>query len=220
MKVKAMIKENNRLREQMTPANRSFYEDMILAMRASSVEAVRAEELLLEAAELLLKGQAKGQTARQIFGEHPGDYFREVMDSSPQRPQRSRLANSLMISVAALTIMFAVMGVGGLLMQWSGGPAEIFGQLSIFTIIVVAFGSVVLIELIMKWMASLAEEDRPKQKGFDIRGLGIYIAVAVAAIFAGMFLDNLFPVIRIVPWVSLVLALAGGLGLKLLFFRS
>lgn len=84
MKVKAMIKQNNRLREQMTPANRSYYEDMILAMRASSVEAVRAEKLLLEAAELLLKGQAKGKTARQIFGEHPADYFREVMDSSPR----------------------------------------------------------------------------------------------------------------------------------------
>lgn len=220
MKVKAMIMQNNRLREQMTPANRSYYEDMILAMRASSVEAVRAEELLLEAAELLLKGQAQGKTARQIFGEHPGDYFREVMDSSPLRTPRSRLASSLMISMAALTIMFGVMGGAGLLMQWSGGPAEIFGQLSIFTIIVVAVGSVVLIELIMKWMASLAEEDRPKQRGFDIRGLGIYIGVAVAAIFAGIYLDNLFPVIRISPWVSLVLALAGGLGLKLLFFRS
>ncbi|MFC6653444.1 hypothetical protein [Paenibacillus rhizoplanae] len=69
MKVKAMIKQNNLLREQMTPSNRSYFEDMILAMRASSVDAVRAEELLLEAAELLLKGQAKGKHAKQVWRE-------------------------------------------------------------------------------------------------------------------------------------------------------
>lgn len=57
---------------------------MILAMRASSVDSVRAEELLLEAAELLLKGQAKGRNAKQIFGENPGDYFKDVMNSSPR----------------------------------------------------------------------------------------------------------------------------------------
>lgn len=59
MKVKDMIKENNALREQMTPFNRSYFEDMILTMRASRVEALRAEELLLDAAKLLLKEQKR-----------------------------------------------------------------------------------------------------------------------------------------------------------------
>jgi uncharacterized membrane-anchored protein len=220
MKVKAMIKQNNLLREQMTPFNRSYYEDMILAMRASNVDAVRAEELLLEAADLLLKGQAKGRNAEQIFGENPGDYFKDVMDSVPSRAPRSRLKNSLMISWSALTILFGAMGIAGLIMQWSGGPEEIFGQLSIFTLVIVGAGSVVLVELLMKWMASLAEDDSPKPKTFDIKGLGLYIGIAVIAVFAGIFLDNLFPVIRISPWVSLALAAAGGLGLKVIFFRS
>ncbi|QUL55622.1 DUF1129 family protein [Paenibacillus tritici] len=220
MKVKAMIKQNNLLREQMTPFNRSYYEDMILAMRASNVDAVRAEELLLEAADLLLKGQAKGRNAKQIFGENPGDYFKDVMDSVPSRAPRSRLKNSLMISWSALTILFGAMGLAGLIMQWSGGPEEIFGQLSIFTLVIVGAGSVVLVELLMKWMASLAEDDSPKPKTFDIKGLGLYIGIAVIAVFAGIFLDNLFPVIRISPWVSLALAAAGGLGLKVIFFRS
>ncbi|NQX49732.1 DUF1129 family protein [Paenibacillus tritici] len=215
-----MIKQNNLLREQMTPFNRSYYEDMILAMRASNVDAVRAEELLLEAADLLLKGQAKGRNAKQIFGENPGDYFKDVMDSVPSRAPRSRLKNSLMISWSALTILFGAMGIAGLIMQWSGGPEEIFGQLSIFTLVIVGAGSVVLVELLMKWMASLAEDDSPKPKTFDIKGLGLYIGIAVIAVFAGIFLDNLFPVIRISPWVSLALAAAGGLGLKVIFFRS
>jgi uncharacterized membrane-anchored protein len=220
MKVKAMIKQNNMLREQMTPFNRSFYEDMLLALRASSVERVRAEELLLEAAELLLKGQRQGKNAKQIFGENPEDYFREIMTSVPSRPARSKLNNSLMISLSALTLLFGVMGIAGIVMQWIGGPEEVFGQISIFTIIVVGAGSILLIEIVMKWLASLSENDSPKPKTFDIKGLGVYIAIAIVAIFAGIYLDNLFPVIRISPWVSLALAAGGGLGLKLIFFKS
>ncbi|WP_405106909.1 DUF1129 family protein [Paenibacillus sp. FSL K6-1217] len=220
MKVKAMIKQNNLLREQMTPSNRSYFEDMILAMRASSVDAVRAEELLLEAAVLLLKGQAKGKNAKQIFGGMPGDYFKAVMESAPPRTPRSRLKNSLMISWAALTLLFGTMGIAGLITQWIGGPQQVFSQLSLFTLVAVGAGSVPLVELIMKWMTSLSEDDSPKPKTFDIKGLGIYIGIAVIAVFAGMFLDNLFPVIPVSPWVSLALAAAGGLGLKFIFFPS
>lgn len=67
MKVKDMIKENNALREQMTPFNRSYFEDMILTMRASRVEALRAEELLLDAAKLLLKEQKKVKTLNRCL---------------------------------------------------------------------------------------------------------------------------------------------------------
>ncbi|WP_054943750.1 DUF1129 family protein [Paenibacillus ihuae] len=220
MKVKAMIKENNALREQMTPFNRSYFEDMILAMRASRVDPVRAEELLLEAAALLLQGQGKGRNAKQIFGEHPEDYFKDIMGSVPARPERSKLNYYLMIAWTALTLFFGVMAIAGLFMEWSGGSADMFGKVSVFTLIVVGLGSIVLMELLVRWMSSLSENDAPKAKTFDIKALGIYVLVAVVVIFAGIFLDNLFPVITVSPWVSLVIGLAGGLGLKLIFFKS
>ncbi|MBW4081938.1 DUF1129 family protein [Paenibacillus sp. S150] len=220
MKVKAMIKQNNVLREQMTPFNRSYYEDMLLALRASRVDPVRTEELLLEAAALLLEGQGKGKNARQIFGEHPEDYFREIASSAPERRPRSQLNYYLMIPCAALTGLFAVYAIAGLLLLWGTGEAGIFGQISIFTILFVGAGAIVLIEMIMKWMSALSEDDAPKPKAFDIRGLGIYVGVAVIAVFLGIFLESLFPVISLSPWVSLALAAAGGLGLKFIFFKS
>ncbi|KWX81642.1 hypothetical protein AMQ83_33710 [Paenibacillus riograndensis] len=220
MKVKAMIKQNNALREQMTPFNRSYYEDMLLGLRASKVDPVRTEELLLEAAALLLEGQAKGKNAKQIFGEHPEDYFKEIAGSAPARKVRSKLNYYLMIPWAALTGLFSVYAVAGLVLLWSTGDTEMFGQISIFTILVVGAGAIVLIEIIMKWLSSLSEDDAPKPKPFDIRGLGIYVGIAIIAVFLGIFLDNLFPVISLSPWVSLVLAVAGGLGLKFIFFKS
>ncbi|MEC0170702.1 DUF1129 family protein [Paenibacillus graminis] len=220
MKVKAMIKQNNVLREQMTPFNRSYYEDMLLGLRASKVDPVRTEELLLEAAALLLEGQGKGKNAKQIFGEHPGDYFKEIAGSAPAHRERSKLNYYLMIPWAALTGLFSVYAVAGLLLLWSTGEAGMFGQISIFTILAVGAGSIVLIEIIMKWLSSLSEDDAPKPKPFNIKGLGIYVGIAIIVVFLGIFLDNLFPVISLSPWVSLVVAVAGGLGLKFIFFKS
>ncbi|WP_150274776.1 DUF1129 family protein [Paenibacillus tepidiphilus] len=220
MKVKAMITKNNQLREQLTPFNRSYMEDMILSLRESRLDRVRTEELLLEATELMLKEQGKGRNAKQVFGEHPEDYFREAAAPAPPRRVRSKLSFNLMIPWAALSCMFAVLGIGGLLMEWSGSSSDMFGRVSVFSLIVVGAGSIVLIQLLLKWLASLSESDAPRAKGFDLKGLAMYIAIAVVVIFAGVFLDNLFPVITISPWVSLIIGLAGGAGLKLIFFRA
>lgn len=220
MKVKDMIKENNTLREQLTPFNRSYLEDMILAMRASRVDALRAEELLLDAAKLLLQEQRKGKNAKQVFGEHPEEYFKDVMESVPAAPPRSKLNYYLMIPWAALTCLFGVLGALGLLFQWSNGSAGIFNQVSLFTLLLVAVGSIVVIEVIMKWMASLSDHDSPQQKPFDLKGLGVYVGIAAIVVFAGMYLDTILPVITIKPWVSLVIFAVGAAGLKPLFFRK
>lgn len=220
MKVKDMIKENNKLREQMTPFNRSYFEDMILTLRASKVEALQAEVLLLDAAKLLLKEQRKGKNAKQVFGEHPNDYFKETIDSAPARPARSKWNHYLMISCAALTGLFGILGIGGLILQWTNGSPGMFGEISLFTLLAVGIGSIILIELIMKWMSSLSESDAPTAKPFDIKGLGLYIGLAVIAVFLGIFLDRLFPVIPLSPWVSVVLSILGGIGLKFVFLRK
>ncbi|WP_157794135.1 DUF1129 family protein [Paenibacillus donghaensis] len=220
MKVKDMIRENNRLREQLTPFNRSYFEDVIIGLRASRVEPQRTEELLLEAVQLLLREQGKGRNAKQVFGENPGDYFKEVIDSVPVLPARSRLNYYLMLPWAALTGLFGVLAAAGLLVQSIEGDAGVFGQISLFTLIAVAAGSIVLFQLMMKWMASLSDEEAPRFKRFDLKGLGIYILIAVIAVFAGIFLDSIFPVITLSPWVSLILFLIGTAGLKFLFFRK
>ncbi|MDT3427812.1 putative membrane-anchored protein [Paenibacillus forsythiae] len=220
MKVRDMIKENNRLREKMTPANRSFFEDMILALRASRVDAVRTEEMLLEAADKLLRAQAKGRTAKQIFGSDPEEYFREAIDSAPARPKRGKIQHYAMISWSALTLLLGLQGIAGMITVWSQGTAGTFGTISLFTIIAAAFGSIVFMELLMKWLASLSEDDAPRMSGFNIKALGIYIGAAVAVVFAGLFLRGLFPVFTLPPWISLLIFACGLIGLRLIFFRK
>lgn len=219
MKVKDMIKANNALREQMTPSNRSYLEDMIISMRASSVDPVRREELLLEAAQQLLQAQKKGKSAQQLFGSDPLAYFKEEMDNAPVRPERSRLNYYLMIPWTALTCLFGVMALFGLILQWSTGSPGIFGEISLFTILLIGFGSIAVIELIMKWMSSLSDNDSPAMGKFNVKALAIYIAAAVVVVYAGMYLGQLFPIIPLSPWVSLIVFITGLLGLKLIFMK-
>ncbi|WP_410513435.1 DUF1129 family protein [Paenibacillus sp. BR2-3] len=220
MKVKDMIKENNILREQMTPFNRSYMEDIIISMRASRVDSLRAEELLLEAAQQLLQAQKKGKNAKQIFGDDPAGYFKEVMENAPAPPVRSKLNYYLMIPWTALTCLFGLLAIAGLISQWSTGSPGMFGQISLFTLIAVGAGSIVLIELIMRWLSSLSDTDAPQIGKFEFKALGIYIGIAVVIVFAGLYLSRLFPLIPLSTGASLSIFCAGMLGLKFFFMKK
>ncbi|MFD1773585.1 DUF1129 family protein [Paenibacillus rhizophilus] len=220
MKVKDMIKENNRLREQMTPFNRSYMEDMIIALRASRINKLRTEELLLEAAHTMLKAQARGKNAKQVFGDKPEEYFKAIMDETPERPVFSRQKIVLMIPWVALTWLFGVLAAGGLLSLWITGTAGMFGQIGLFTLISVGLGSIIFVGLIMKWLGSLSEDDAPKAGKFDLKSLGTYVAVAVIIVTAGLLLGKWLPAFTLSPWVSLIVFAAGLIGQRLLFRRK
>lgn len=220
MKVKEMIQENNRLRERLTPDNRSYLEDMIIQLRESPVDPVKTEELLLQAAHDLLEAQERGMDARQLFGDDPLARFRDVINSVPPRPARSKTSQYIMISWIALTLLFGALGAAGLAAVWATGDPGVFGRISVFTLIVIGGGSIVLIELLMKWMAGAPEQDRPLPGKFNIKALGLYIGAAVAVIVAGLFLDRLLPVIPLSPWVAIGIFVAGSIGYMVFFRRK
>ncbi|GAE09666.1 hypothetical protein [Paenibacillus sp. JCM 10914] len=71
MNTKQMIKQNNKLQDEMTPSNLDYYQDMVVYIRSSAIQEAKGEELLLELAEHLLEAQAKGKTAQEVFGDDP-----------------------------------------------------------------------------------------------------------------------------------------------------
>ncbi|GIO33605.1 MULTISPECIES: hypothetical protein [Paenibacillus] len=72
MTTRELIKENNRLREQMTPANRDFYEDIVVYVRVSRAEQLRGEQRLLELAHEVAGGAAKGNFGIRAFWRRCG----------------------------------------------------------------------------------------------------------------------------------------------------
>ncbi|CAM3767102.1 MULTISPECIES: DUF1129 family protein [Paenibacillus] len=217
MNTKQMIKENNRLQDAMKPDNLSYYQDMVVYIRSSSVQESKGEELLLEIAQHLLDAQAKGKTAEEVFGSDPESYCKELVEQLPKMKGLNRLQYHLMIPWIALTWFFFVQALVGFITTWTGGPVERMTQVRISTLVLIAGGSYVLIHALMRWMKNDTFQPDEARRKINVRSMGIYMAITVLILIAGVWLGRLLPVLTIAPWISLVLFLVGIAGTKFLF---
>ncbi|KOP64937.1 hypothetical protein AMS62_06495 [Bacillus sp. FJAT-18019] len=217
MNIRQMIKENNRLQDAMTPDNLSYYQDMVVYIRSSAVQERQCEELLLEMARHLLDAQRKGKDAKDVFGKDLESYCKEQIERLPKRKGLSALQYHLMIPWIALTWFFFVQAIVGFVTMWAGGPVERMTQVRISTLILIAGGAYVLIHVLMRWMKSDAFKPEAAQRKISARNIGVYVAITVLILVAGVWLGRLLPVLVIAPWVSLFIFLIGLTGTKLLF---
>lgn len=220
MNIRQMIKENNRLQDAMTPDNLSYYQDMVVYIRSSSVQEQQSEELLLEMARRLLDAQDKGKDAKDVFGNDLESYCKEQIERLPKRKGLSGLQYHLMIPWIALTWFFFVQAVVGFVTMWAGGPVERMSQVRISTLILIAGGAYVLIHALMRWMKNDTFKPAEGERKISARNMGIYVAITVLILVAGVWIGRLLPVLIIAPWVSLSIFLIGLVGTKLLFSRK
>lgn len=218
MTTRQMIQENNRLREQMTPANRDFYEDILVYVRDSRVNRQQGEQRLLELAQEVLDAQQKGQSASKLLGGDAEAYARSVVESLPSVKPVEGAAYYVMIAWTALTILFlveAVIGFGAQLTGYSGSPLN---RISLLAIILVAAGSIVIVEVLMKSLAKPQQQENQKP-GINLKAIGVYLIVMVVVMVIGFSLRNMLPVFTVPPGLSLVLCIIGFLGLRFIFLR-
>lgn len=220
MKIKQMIRENNRMQEQMTPSNLKYYEDMVVYIRTSPVNEARGEELLLEMAQHLLDAQNKGKSAEEVFGNDPEAYCVELVENLPKLKGLSQLQLSLMIPWIALTWFFFAHALVGFVTMIANGNVEQMSQVRISTLILVAAGSYILIKLIMDMMNKDAFQPEESKRKINLRNMGIYIFIAIVIVVAGVWLSRFLPVLVIEPWMSLIIFVLGFIGSKVLFSRN
>lgn len=73
-----LIEQNNMLREQLTPENKSYYEDILVYMRTFGFfyEELETERHLMTILQDILEAQKNGETAEEYFGKNP----KEIVD--------------------------------------------------------------------------------------------------------------------------------------------
>ncbi|MDR9857328.1 DUF1129 family protein [Paenibacillus sp. VCA1] len=219
MTTRELIKENNRLREQMTPANRDFYEDIVVYVRVSRAEQLRGEQRLLELAHEVLEAQQKGISASELFGGDAEAFAQSVVETLPAARKLEGAAYYIMIAWTALTILFLAEAVIGFGAQLAGYGGESVNRISVLAIILVAAGAIVLTEIFMKSLGKTAEAG-PQKPGINLKAIGVYLVIMVVVMVAGFSLRGMLPVFTVPPWVSLVLCVIGFLGLRFIFLRK
>ncbi|OAB44632.1 DUF1129 family protein [Paenibacillus antarcticus] len=230
MTIKAMIKENNRLREQMTPDNKDYFEDIVVYFRTCDVDQTESEQLLLKLAHQLLESQEQGIQARQIFGPTAEEYSRNKVQILPKRKTIAGGQYYVMIPWVALTMFFFMESLVGFVAQWLGGSMDTFNRISLLSLIVIAIGSILLVEAVTKLLNRTTEhEDQVRGQGntkpmpkpnLNLRTIGIYVVVTLIIMMIGYTFRNLLPVFTIQPWVSLFIAVIGLIGWIFIFKRK
>ncbi|WP_458120104.1 DUF1129 family protein [Paenibacillus sp. Z6-24] len=218
--VRHLVKDINSIRDQLKQDNLSYYDDVIVHVRDARIRRESGEELLLEMGRHLLDAQQKGKSARQLFGKESDSYANQLIENLPEARQLSKPMYYLMIVWVALTWVFllqALMGFFKINISGSG----VVGEISLSTLILVAAGAIVLVELVRRVADQPVEKsdlDRPRMQ-INARSVMSYLIVMIAIIVVGTYLRNVMPVLVISPWVSLILCIIGILGQKLIFMR-
>ncbi|MEC0372616.1 DUF1129 family protein [Paenibacillus chibensis] len=217
MTPRQMIQENNRLREQMTPDNRDFYETIVVYVRDSRVDRQQGEQRLLELARDVLEAQRKGTSAAGLFGGDAEAYARTVVETLPAVKPVEGTAYYIMIAWIGLTVLFLVEAVIGFGAQLAGYSGSSLNRLSLLAIILVAVGSILVMEVLTK---SLAKEQENRKQGINLKAIGVYVIIAVVVMALGFSLGRMLPVFTVPPWLSLVLCVIGFLGIRFIFMRK
>ena len=216
-----MIKENNILREQMTPDNKDYYEDIVVYLRSSEADRTQSEQLLLKLAHQVLEAQQKGINARQLLGGvDADDYSRTQVATLAKRKTITGIQYYIMIPWVALTMFFFMEALVGFTAQWFGGKMTIFNQISLFSLIIIALGSILLIEAVTKLLNKGNEEKANEKPRINLKTIGIFVAVMAVILMIGYLFGNLLPVFTVQPWASFLIAFIGLVGSIILFKRG
>ncbi len=218
--VRHLVRDINGIRDQLNQENLSYYDDVIVHVRDARIERQSGEELLLEMGQHLLDAQQRGQSAEQLFTKDSDSYAGQLIENLPERRQLSKPMYYLMIVWVALTWVFLLQALAGFFKISISGTGVV-GEISLSTLVLVAVGAIVLVELVMRVANQPVEKsdlDRPRMQ-INMRSVMTYLIILVAIIVVGNYLRRIMPVVVISPWISLGLCAIGILGQKFIFMR-
>ncbi|AST95731.1 DUF1129 family protein [Shouchella clausii] len=150
--IKALIEENNRLRQRLTPDNLKLYEDMMLYIRTDlRLAEYESEQILMEMLHHIVDSQKDGKTAKDVFGGNPKDYAEELIAELPREKKRNVAQFIIAQVVVLIGIVCLVEGLGKLVLPLFGlkGPVVITGNLMV-TLLMGIIGTGVAVYWIFK----------------------------------------------------------------------
>ena len=107
---KQLVEQNNKLREQLTPENKVYYEDILLYMRTFGFfyEELETEQHLMTILQDILEAQKHGESAEEYFGKNP----KEVVDQLTKQFDKPSWKSIFKISgmIFLITTFFTIFG--------------------------------------------------------------------------------------------------------------
>lgn len=171
---KQLLEENNRRAEDLSPETQQVFTNLVCYLRGTSVPMEQQEQVRQDILNMLLEGEARGQSAREIIGEDDQAFCDAILAELPRRSTEQQTIYLLSIVSLCAAVLIAVWLGLSLFLALVQGPFTLWlpvrmGQLlgGAF-LIVLSYG---LVEYICR--TSFAEEAHPPK-------------FLIAALFLGM----------------------------------
>ncbi|WP_342416664.1 hypothetical protein NST83_04080 [Paenibacillus sp. FSL R10-2782] len=138
----------------------------------------------------------------------------------------NKVKNYTLIAWIALSMFFLTQAIIGWFVTFTGGDVAPFEKVNLSTLIIIAAGAILLVEALMNFMDRPEEEEEaqqdytPVKPRIDLKSILLYVVLVVVILVAGLALRRVLPVFSISPWVNLILAAIGFIGLKPIFLRK
>jgi uncharacterized membrane protein YidH (DUF202 family) len=144
-----------------------------------------------------------------------------------QEEAMNKAKNYTLIAWVALSMFFLTQAIIGWFVTFTGGDLKPFEEISLSTLIIIAAGAILLVEALMNFMDRPEEGEEiqhpnpvPVKPQMNLKSILMYVVLVVVILVAGLALRSVLPVFRISPWVNLILAAIGFIGLKPIFLRK
>lgn len=185
---KQLLEENNQREKELSPDNQKVLTDIVAYLRGSSTPILQQEQVRRDITEMLLEGEARGQSAQTIIGTNYQTFCDEILAELPRRSARERTIYGLSVvslSAAVLVVIWLGFSLFTTVIQ---GPFTLWlpvklGQL-LGGILIIAF-SCGLVEYVCR----TSFEDRSPTK---VQVIGIFVGMALFFLICMLLRQTLF----------------------------
>lgn len=178
MSVKGMVKQNNEKRKMLTPENKAYFENLLVAIRTNAFKSEHAtEEVLMELLDHLLQAQKEGKSAEAVFGKTPKLLAEDIIESLPAESKKINLSFGAEI---LLTLFGWAIVPWGIFVFFKGEEQTIYiGSALLYAVLLVS-GLLGLIRLIFKMVRQDAiGPSRNKIKSSLLFGISFGLLITV-----------------------------------------
>ena len=185
---KQLLEENNQREKELSPDNQKVLTDIVAYLRGSSTPILQQEQVRRDITEMLLEGEARGQSAQTIIGTNYQAFCDEILAELPQRSARERTIYGLSVvslSAAVLVVIWLGFSLFTAVIQ---GPFTLWlpvklGQLLGGTLIIAfSYG-------LVEYVCRTSFEDRSPTK---VQVFGIFVGMVLFFLICMLLRQTLF----------------------------
>lgn len=122
-RVKEMLKENNELQEQLSDDGKKVLTDIVVYLRGGPVSMYEQERVRRDITQMLIDGEKRGSSAREVIGEDYKVFCDSVLEEIP----RLTAGQKVMMTIRDMCGAMAVLSLlwGGLYLALSAGYGDL-----------------------------------------------------------------------------------------------